>query len=280
MTAWRVWGWIAVAAATGGCGHPADGPGRDAAPVAVHVRVAPLIETPFADLVVAPGQWRPANEIVVMTPFAAIVETLLPRVGDSVTKDETIGSLVTRESHAALLGAQLMLEGATDAAGRDEAQRALQLARREMVRVPLVAPAAGTVVRRAAEPGAELAEGAELLAIVASRDLVFEAHVTATDAARVLVGQHARIAMADGEAVAASVERRLPGVNAEDQTVLVWLAPQASPPAAAISRFGTARIEAGSPRRGVAVPDSALVQDDLTGETRVARVDSTGIAIW
>jgi len=28
------------------------------------------------------------------------------------------------------------------------------------------------------------------------------------------------------------------------------------------------------------VPDSALVEDDLTGEVRVARVDTSGIAIW
>src|SRR5262249_7675594 len=160
----------------------------------------------------------------------------------------------------------------SDADARVEAERALDLARRELVRVPLVASASGTVVRRAAEPGAELAEGAELLAIVPRDELVFEAHVGAADAEHIRAGRAAKIVTESGGPVAADVQRRLPGVSGDDQSVLVWLQPENSAPLAAIGRFGAARIETGTPRRGVAVSDSALVEDDLTGETRVARV--------
>jgi hypothetical protein len=268
-----------IVASAAGCGRSSDdapAPPR----TAVHVRVARLTERSFADIVTATGQWRAANEIVVSTPFAATVESLEPRVGDRVTQGETVGVLVTRESRATLRGAELMLRQATDAAARAEAERALALARRELVRVPIVAAASGTVVRRSAEPGTELAESAELLAIVSREDLVFEAHVPASDAARVSTGQTARIAIEGVEPVVARVQRRLPGVGDGDQSVLVWLAPTAAPPPAAIGRFGTARIETGAARHGVGVPDSALVEDDLTGETRLVRVDTSGVAIW
>src|SRR5205823_13281685 len=51
-------------------------------------------------------------------------------------------------------------------------------------------------------------------------------------------------------------------------------------PFGVLGRFGTAAIEAGAAHHAVVVPDSALVEDDLTGEGRVARVASDSIAIW
>jgi multidrug efflux pump subunit AcrA (membrane-fusion protein) len=191
-----------------------------------------------------------------------------------------IGSLSTRESRAALRGAELLAHQATDAASRAEAEHGLELARREQVRVPVLAPTSGTVVRRAAEPGAEMAEGAELLAIVHDDGRVFEAHVAAANAARVRPGEVARVEMDGASPVNAVVQRRLPGVSPEDQSMLVWLTPRSALPATAIGRFGTARIEVGAPRSAIAVPDSALVEDDLTGELRVARVEANGIAVW
>jgi len=47
-----------------------------------------------------------------------------------------------------------------------------------------------------------------------------------------------------------------------------------------LGRFGTAAIEAGAEHRAVLVPDSALVEDDLTGEIRLARVAPGSIAVW
>ena len=282
MIARRWWqGGVGVILATmvAGCGRSASDADEKGAEIAVHVRVARLEQRSFPERVTAPGQWRAANEIVVTAPFAAAVESLRPRAGDTVVEGETIGALITHESRATLRGAELMLQQATDDATRAEARRAVDLARRELVRVPLVATASGTVVRRAVEPGAEVADAAELLALVPPHDLVFEAHVAGADAGRVRVGQPATITVDAASTVDASVQRRLPGVSSEDQSVLVWLAPRAEPQAA-IGRYGTAHIEAGTPRPGIAVPDSALVEDDLTGETRVARVDTSGIAIW
>lgn len=246
----------------------------------VAVRVATVEERSVSAQVIAQGQWRVANDLAVTAPFSAIVESLQPRPGDPVRQGATMGMLVTRESRAAVRGAELMLRQANDPGAREEAQRAITQARRELVRVPLIAAASGVVSRRGVEPGAEVAEGTEILRIVSVRDLVFEAHVALADVARAVVGRSATVAMEGGGVIRAVVQRRLPITNAADQSALVWLAPATDVPLDVLERFGTATIETGTPRRVRMLPDSAVVADDLTGDLSVARIDPSGIAIW
>ena len=76
------------------------------------------------------------------------------------------------------------------------------------------------------------------------------------------------------------MQRRLPQSSEGDQTALFWLAPVVRTPFGVLGRFGNATIETGAVHRAVLVPDSALVQDDLTGEVRLARVLPESIAVW
>ena len=272
---------FACALVAAGCTRePAGAEGDGGSTVSVEVRVAHVELRALAERIAAPGQWRAANELLVTAPFAALVESLSVRPGDRVRQGQTVGVLATRESRAAIRGAELMLRQAGDDAARAEAQRALDMARHDLVRVPLVAAASGVVVRRNAEPGAEVAEGSELLKLVSEHDLVFEAHIPLTAARLITPGRTATIAMAGGSDVRAVVQRRLPSTSAEDQSALVWLSPLSSVPPDVLDRFGVATIETGAPRRVVAVPDSALVADDLTGDVLVARVGTGGVAVW
>lgn len=277
---WRVAAIALVAIGTAsGCTPEPSAEGERVAPTAV-VRARGLEPREFAPRIEAPGQWRASGEFRVTAPFAATVESLGARVGDRVAQGERIAWLVTRESQAAVRGAELMQRQADDSASRAEAARALALARRDVVRVPLVAGRAGTVAGRLVEPGAEIAEGAELFTLVPSGALVFEAHVPLADASRVVAGRQATIAMEAGSVIAAEVRTRVPGTSAADQTMLVWLAPRGAAPPELIDRFGRASIETGERRRAIAVPDSAVVEDDLTGEQRVAVVEASGVAVW
>ena len=277
--------WVGVACALGiglwassGCGARSETEEAEPKPV-VAVRVHPLELRAFDDVVVAQGQWRSVGDLPIAAPFAAVVESLGPRVGDEVRKGQRLGWLVTRESRAALRGAELLALEARDPASRDEAARALELARRDLVKVPIVAPAAGIVTRRTIEPGGDVGESGEILALVPSGAMVFEAHVPARDVPRLRPGQRARVAEENGPERQATLQRVLPMANAGDQTTLAWLAPAAGPPPA-LDRFGTATVVVGAPRRAVAVPDSAVVEDDLTGETRIAVVARSGLAVW
>lgn len=250
------------------------------ATVVVRVDVRPVEVRRFVDAITANGQWRSSGDVVIAAPFAATIESLTPRAGDAVTQGQTLGWLVTRESKAALRGAELLDQQARTPAEGDEAKRARALARRDLVRVPLIAPRSGIVTRRALEDGAEAAEGAELLTLTPRTALVCEAHVPATDAGRLRAGQTAELREESGTVRAATVQRVLPSASPSDQSTLVWLALTDRGPAPALDRFVTATIVLGAPHDASAVPDSAVVEDDLTGAKRVMIVGRDSLAVW
>ena len=262
-----------------GCDHRGAGEESGPGPV-VPVRIQRLEARNVRAVVTTQGQWRLSDSLMVSAPFRAYVESIRPRAGDQVRKGEPIAVLVTYESRAALRGAEILVRQAHGAAEREEAERALRLARRDEVRVPLLAGGNGTVLRRSVEPGSEVAESAELLTLVPEGAIVFEAHVPRADAAHVDVGARASIAVEGGGFVATKVQRRLPQANEADQTALFWLSPVEREPFGVLGRFGTATIETGVEHSAVLVPDSALVEDDLTGQIRLARVAPGNVAVW
>jgi multidrug efflux pump subunit AcrA (membrane-fusion protein) len=246
----------------------------------VPVRFATLEERLFHDLISAPGEWQAGSELVITAASAGMLEGLTVAVGDRVTAGQRLGTLVPSDSWASLTGAELLVREARDAAGRAEAQRALALARKDLVRVPLVASQAGVVVRRSAEPGSHLAESAEIVAIAPWRSVVFEAHVPVADAKRIHAGEAASITAPNEPARAAAVQRVLPMASEADQTVIVWLSPRSLTPTPELDRFATADITVGAPRTALAAPDSAVIEDDLTGQRRLAVVDGSGRMTW
>jgi hypothetical protein len=271
---------LLTALAVSGCGGRAADEAEPPVRPVVPVRVERLEERSLRAVVTTQGQWRISDSLTVSTPFRAYVEALRPRAGDHVTQAELIGTLVTYESRAALNGAEILVRQAATPAERDEAERALRLAQRDLVRVPLVAASAGTVLRRSVEPGSEVAESAELLTLVPEGSIIFEAHVPRAEADQVALGARAQVAMEGGGIVETRVQRRLPQSNESDQSALFWLAPLTKEPFGVLGRFGSATVETGAEHRAVLVPDSALVEDDLTGVVRLARVVSGDVAVW
>ena len=109
---------------------------------------------------------------------------------------------------------------------------------------------------------------------------MFEARVAARDAPRIRTGQPAEVREEGTPPRTAVVQRMLPATDSADQTTPVWLSPAGGDGPPRLGRFGTASIAVGAPREATAVPDSAVVEDDLTGETRVAVVDAASRAHW
>jgi multidrug efflux pump subunit AcrA (membrane-fusion protein) len=283
-------GWLAIGIGVGvgallsaGCGSRGateEGAAGNAGGALVTVRARAVETRAFEDVIEAHGEWRAGGELPIVAPFAGAVDAVRPGIGDAVKKGEVLAWLVPRESDAALRGAELLASEAGDSLGRAEARRALRSARAGRVRVPLVAPSAGVVTRRSAEAGTQVAEGSEILALVARDAIRFEVRVGARDAARLRLGQVARVLCEGRPPEPATLERVLPSAGAGDQAVLAWLAPATSPADPQLGRFGTARIRVGAAHRAPAVPDSALVEDDLTGQTRVAVAGADGRAHW
>src|SRR5205085_7695332 len=165
----------------------------------------------------------------------------------------------TWESVAARQGAELMGREARDSAAVEEARRALAHARAGLVRVPILAPVTGAVVRRGADPGARLSSGAELLAVIADADVVFEARVRSMDARQVRPGMEAVVEDSLGPPRAARTVSAQPTAGS-DQATLVWLHPLSLARRPVLGSFGRARIRLGAPYRALAIPDSAVVE--------------------
>ena len=243
------------------------------------VKVARVATRVFTGVIEAPGQWRAAVETIVPAPFEAVVESIELRPGDHVGRGQTIAWCRTAESDAVVRGAEIMASQASDSAGHADARRAKSQARASVVRVPVVSPVAGLVLRRPVESGAHLAAGAELLALVADDALVFEVRVGPSEVSAMHAGMAATITDGEGPPHSARVWT-FPPLTAGDQATLVWLRPVETLRRASIGRFGTAFVQTTGGRSQLSLPDSAVVEDDLTGVHRVAVVDSAGVVRW
>jgi multidrug resistance efflux pump len=270
---------LALLPLAAGCARHAEGDEDSAAAAVVPVRTAVVEERTFADAVEAPGQWRSSGDVSLPAPFAAVVESLDARLGDHVAAGDTLGMLVTRESRAALRGAELLLREAHDPAARTEAERAAALAKRDLVRVPIVAPRSGVVTKRDVEPGAEVNDGAEVLAITPAEGIVFEARLPAAATPLVHAGLPATVHATGEPDRDVRVARVLPAASAADQATLVWLAPVGGG-TPMLDRFGTAVMRTSGTRRSPAVPAAAVVENDLDGSARVVLVSGDTVAVW
>jgi multidrug efflux pump subunit AcrA (membrane-fusion protein) len=276
----RAWLLVLCVLAAAGCSRGSGEEADSESTAAVPVRMLTLGQRQFHNVLSVPGQWQSGTELVINAPTAGQLEALTVAVGDRVTAGQRVGTLIPTDSWAGKNGAEILVREAHDAKERAEADRALRLAERDMVRVPLVALESGVVIRRSAEPGSSLADAAEVVAIAPWKSVVFEAHVPAGSAPVVHGGEPADISTPDEPTRAASVERVLPIASAADQTILAWLTPRTLAPAPELGRFGTAVITVGPPRTALAAPDSAVVEDDLTGEHRLAVVGADGALKW
>jgi multidrug efflux pump subunit AcrA (membrane-fusion protein) len=244
------------------------------------VKVAAVQKTTLREIVNAPGKTSALAEQKVRAPFAGTLTELRVTPGDRVRRGQVLGTMVARESDAALSGAREMLRQATTPDEKRDAGRALALAEKNLVRRPLVAAWNGAVLSRAASAGDRLAEDAEVLTIEDSASVVFLADVSQSDLARLKPGQTASIELAGrAGALPATVHGVLPTANPADFTAPVRLDFGTGSAGLTLGLFGTAHATVAERVDVPAVPDAAILRDDVTGVSRVALV-TQGRAHW
>src|SRR5262245_47735503 len=171
-------------------------PGRAETParrheVAAVVRAARVVDTVLARPIVAAGTVAPADEAALGFKIGGVIQRIAVDEGDSVRAGQTLAVLDLREIDAGLAKARSGAEKAardlarmrrlyTDSvvtlAQRQDAETADEMARADLKAAAvnrryavIVAPAAGVVLRRSAEPGENIAAGAPVL-VVGTRD--------------------------------------------------------------------------------------------------------------
>jgi Cu(I)/Ag(I) efflux system membrane fusion protein len=216
----------------------------------------------------------------VRAPFAGTLVELRVTDGDRVRRGEAIGSVVARDSEAALAGAREMERDAKTDAERRDAARAVELARRNLVRSPLSAAADGIVVSHAASAGDRVSEDEEILSIAETGSLVVLADVPQAQLPKVRPGERAQIEIPGRAPVGGTVHGILAESGPSDLTAPVRVDLDAAATGAAVGLFATARITVAERKDVPSVPDAAVVRDDVTGASRVATVGADGKAHW
>ncbi|MEP6768504.1 MAG: efflux RND transporter periplasmic adaptor subunit [Acidobacteriota bacterium] len=227
----------------------------------------------ISETVSGPGHTAALFQQKVRAPFAGTLLDLRVSDGDVVRRGQAIGSIVARESEAALSGAREMLREAQSEGQRADAQRAVGLAERNLVRKSIAASADGPVLSHAAASGDKLAEDQEILTIAETGSVVFLADVPQNDLPRIRPGQTASVEITGRPAaIPGRVHSILPGANAADFSGSVRVDLPGSAERLTLNLFGTARITVGERRAASIVPAAALLRDDVSGTARVAAV--------
>ena len=277
----------ALALAGSGCGGGSGSPenktaesGQTPPDAPTAVKVARVSRADLAEVVSGPGHTAALSQQKVRAPFAGTLVELRVTDGDVVRRGQPVGAMVSRESEAALSGAREMQREAQTPAQRSDAERALVIAERNLVRRALLATADGPVLSHAAASGDRVSEDQEILTIADASSIVFLADLPQNDLARIRPGQPARVEIGGRPApLAGSVHSILPGANPADFTGSVRIDLPAPAERLALGLFGNARITVGSRPGALVVPDAAVVRDDVTGVSQVAAV-ANGRAHW
>jgi RND family efflux transporter MFP subunit len=247
---------------------------------ATPVKAAPVARETLAEIVSAPGKVTAMAQAKVRAPFPGTLSELRVTDGDPVAAGQVVGSIVARDSEAALTGAREMQRQASSDAERRDAERAVMLAEKNLVRAPLRVAADGVVVSHAASAGDRVSEDEEIIAVAEARSLVVIADVPQPQLPKIRPGEAVVIEAGGRPPLAGTVHDVMPGGTGSDLTVPVRIDFGAPPRALPVGLFATARIRVAEHADALTVPDAAVLRDDVTGSARVALVGADGKAHW
>jgi RND family efflux transporter MFP subunit len=281
---------LAAGMAPVGCGRgatPAAGAGGGAP--AIPVTLAPVLDTTIAQPIVASGVLSAKEEIPLAFKIGGVVAQVLVDVGESVEAGQLLAVLEQPEIGAEVARAEAGLTQAERDLARAEAlyrdsviardryeaagtgaelaRAALRIARFNQQYAAIRAPAAGTVLRRAAEPGQQIGSGTVVLVLATrTRGQVVRVGLADRDFARVRVGDRASVHFDAGTTTAlpARVTRlaaaAAPGTGAWEVEVL--LDGPGPLHGAGSGLIGRVEIRPSRSAPGRVVPIAALVEGD------------------
>lgn len=260
------------------------GSSTDSATGATPVHMATVQRGNIAISVSGPGRTDALDLQKIHAPFTGTLTSLRIVVGDHVGNGQVIGSIVAQPSQAAVSGAQTMANLATTPTQRSDAARALELARQNLVEMPLRTSRAGTVISRGASQGDLVSAGDSIASIAAAGSITFVARIAQGDLMQVRPGQRAMVTLAGQANPVDGVVHGLLPADTSGVAVPVRIdfrgAPVAAGAAVQTGLFGTAQIVVGEHTGVSIVPAEAVLRDDITGISQVALVTAANKAHW
>jgi RND family efflux transporter MFP subunit len=272
-------------ASTGSSGSATSDTAAADSMAATPVHMTVVARGNIAIAVTGPGRTDALDLQKIRAPFTGILTLLHIAVGDRVGANQVVAAVVNQPSQAALIGAEAMLRSAATPAQRSDAERALVLAKQNLVATQLRAPRAGVVVSRGASQGDLLSQGDSILTIASAGSIVFVARIAQGDLAQVRLGQRANVNLPGQRgAVPGVVHGLLPADTNSVMTVPVRIdfSTNLQTAGAPIQTglFGTVEIIVGEKVAVAIVPAAAILRDDISGISRVALVTPAGLTHW
>jgi multidrug efflux pump subunit AcrA (membrane-fusion protein) len=257
----------------------------NAAKATVAVKTISLHRGEMATLVESVGRVDALRKQKLFSPVAGKVTSLSVLEGTVVTAGEVLAVIQTKESQAAIAGAESLLRTAKSSEQKEEAQKSLDLAKSSENSVPIRASFNGTVSSRSISEGEFVSENAELFTVIDFSTLVFIADVPARDLRSLAVGQRAAITLQAlvGKDIQATVEAINPQTDMSSQTLRVRMkftgASSGLTKLLKTDMIGTARIVIGQQRGVFIVPKSAVLRNDETNAYSVVTFNADSLAL-
>jgi multidrug efflux pump subunit AcrA (membrane-fusion protein) len=262
---------MSVAIIAGGCGKKAaleDEGGGEHGKATVAVKSTPVRRGDMDITVRATGKVDALRKQKLFSPVAGRVTSLTALEGVSVQPGDVLAIIQTKESQAAIIGAESLLRSAKTDDQKAEAQRALEIAKSSENSVAIRASVSGIVSTRSISEGELVAENAELFTIIDLSTLMFVADVPARDLPSLALGQQCSILLQalGGKPLVAKVEAINPQSDVMSQTVKVRLKLLQEDPAKRkllkTDMIGDVTITTGVLKGAFIVPKSALLRND------------------
>jgi multidrug efflux pump subunit AcrA (membrane-fusion protein) len=279
---------LTVVVIAAGCGRKTssedeEGGGQGKAIVAV--KATPLRRGDMEIAVQATGKVDALRKQKLFSPVAGRVTSVLALEGASVQAGDVLAVIQTKESQAAIAGAEALVRSAKTSEQKAEAQRALDLAKSTENSVSIRASVNGSVSTRSISEGEFVAENAELFTVIDLSTLMFMSDVPARDLPSLTVGQRCSIFLQalGGRRLPAVLEAINPQSDVMSQTVKVRL--KFSPMDPGVRKLlktdmiGDVRIITGMHRGVFIVPKAALLRNDESNSYTIVTFSRDSLSI-
>lgn len=266
------------AALLGGCSDQSkDSP---APPVVVQVKVDKIKTGNVEQRITAAGQTSVQKLFQVTSPIIGVIVKFKYFNGDVINKGDEICLIRTKESQAAITGAESLLKNAVTPQQKSEAQSALNAAIRNSNEVKIIAPFTGILTKKIKNEGEVVAEGEQIGSLINDASIIFIANVPAQSISKIRTGQNVylKFASREGQKFLGTVKRIEPSVNAVDQTIPVQIEFNGEHKIFEDALFGEASVLTAWLLDQLIVPLKAVLHNDETNTNSVFLINQDSIA--
>ena len=273
-------GSLLVTAVLSGCGSKNDDSEADVKPRA-SVEVAHAVLGSIDHVVNSTGSFQVLRGERVKSAIAGSIEKVFVLEGDAVRKGQTLVTVLSQESNAAIAGAEHLLRKATTESERHRAEVGLRLAQSTAAMANIAAPFDGAIVHRFVTEGELVTQGSDLVEIIDPKTEYFIATIPMNSVTSIKTGQQAFVTIPamPVPSLRGTVQAINPTTDPNSQSVQVRISLITIPPLVTAGTFGNVQIRIAQHKSVILVPRSAIYHDDELDQYQVWRIQGDSLAL-